>query len=143
MGLFDRLRGRDDDPHGRDDDPDAVSGTTGDETAGVEPVEEVGIRRLTADEESALAAVRAGYAAHGIDPADLETISAAYDRALDAHDCRAALAADDRLDGLALDPQGDAPLFAARVTLMNELLNACMLAPSFTPDAPPGAVPAL
>ena len=48
-------------------------------------MEEVGIRRLTADEEAALAAVRAGYAGHGIDPADLESIAAAYDRALDAH----------------------------------------------------------
>ena len=86
MGLFDRLLGRDDDPKGPDDDPDAVSGSTGDETAGVEPVEEVGIRRLTADEEAALAAVREGYAGHGIDPADLESIAAAYDRALDAHD---------------------------------------------------------
>ena len=63
-----------------------MSGSTGDETAGVEPVEEVGIRRLTADEEAALEAVRAGYAGHGIDPADLESIAAAYDRALDAHD---------------------------------------------------------
>ena len=47
-------------------------------------MEEVGTRRLTADEEAALDAVRAGYAAHGIDPADLDSIAAAYDRALDA-----------------------------------------------------------
>ena len=86
MGLFDRLRGRDDDQDRPDDDPDAVSGSTADETAGIEPVEEVGIRRLTTDEEAALDAVRDGYAGHGIDPADLESIAAAYDRALDAHD---------------------------------------------------------
>ena len=86
MGLFDRLRGRDDGSPGPEDDPDAVSGSTGDDTAGVEPVEEVGIRRLTAEEEAALEVVRTGYAGHGIDPADLESIAAAYDRALEAHD---------------------------------------------------------
>ena len=70
-----------------DDDPDAVSGAGGgDELDGIDAVEEVGIRRLTADEEAALEAVRAGYAEHGIDPADLDSIAAAYDRALDAHD---------------------------------------------------------
>ena len=86
MGLFDRLRGRDDGSPGPEDDPDAVSGSTGDDTAGVEPVEEVGTRRLSSDEEAALEVVRAGYAGHGIDPADLESIAAAYDRALGAHD---------------------------------------------------------
>ena len=30
--------------------------------------------------------MRAGYAAHGIDPADLDSVAAAYDRALDGHD---------------------------------------------------------
>ena len=86
MGLFDRLRGRDDPPP-PDDDPGAGPGSGGgDETSGVEPVEEVGIRRLTAEEEAALEVVRTGYAGHGIDPADLESIAAAYDRALEAHD---------------------------------------------------------
>ena len=86
MGLFDRLRGRDDPPP-PDDDPGAGPGSGGgDETSGVEPVEEVGIRRLTVDEEAGLEAVRAGYGGHGIDPTDLESIAAAYDRALDAHD---------------------------------------------------------
>jgi hypothetical protein len=85
VGLFDRLRGRDDPPP--PDDRDAGPGSGGgDETSVVEPVEEIGIRRLTADEEAGLEAVRAGYAGHGIDPSDLETIAAAYDRALDAHD---------------------------------------------------------
>jgi len=86
VGLFDRLRGRDDPPP-PDDDPGAGPGSGGgDETSGVEPVEEVGIRRLTVDEEAGLEAVRAGYGGHGIDPTDLESIAAAYDRALDAHD---------------------------------------------------------
>jgi len=86
MGLFDKLRGRDDQPAPADDDPDAVSGTgsrSGVDT--VDPVEEIGIRRLTPEEESGLQAVRAGYAEHGIDPADLDTVAAAYDRALDRH----------------------------------------------------------
>ena len=52
---------------------------------GIYAVEEVGTRRLTADEDAALDAIRGGYAEHGIDPADLDTIAAAYDRALDLH----------------------------------------------------------
>jgi hypothetical protein len=85
VGLFDRLRGRDDPP--ADDDRDTGGGSDGGaEASVVEPVEEVGIRRLTADEEAGLEAVRAGYGEHGIDPSDLESIAAAYDRALDAHD---------------------------------------------------------
>jgi hypothetical protein len=85
VGLFDRLRGRDDPP--TDDDRDTGGGSDGGaEASVVEPVEEVGIRRLTADEEAGLEAVRAGYGEHGIDPSDLESIAAAYDRALDAHD---------------------------------------------------------
>ena len=91
MGFLDRLRGRDDDAGRPDDDPDAVSGTGGDDDDldGIYAVEEVGTRRLTADEEAALEAVRAGYAAHGIDPADLDSIAAAYDRALEARRRRA------------------------------------------------------
>ncbi len=86
MGLFDRLRGRDDGSPEPDDDPDAVSGAgAGDDLDGIDAVEESGIRWHTADEEARLAAVRAGYAAHGIDPADLDSIAAAYDRALDDH----------------------------------------------------------
>ena len=48
------------------------SATDGEVVDGVAPVEEIGIRRLTAEEEAALEAVRAGYAEHGIDPADLD-----------------------------------------------------------------------
>lgn len=80
MGLFDRLRGRETDAEDASDDP-ASSGT---EVEGVEPLEEIGIRRLTPEDESTLDEVRARYAEHGIDPADLESIAAAYDRALDA-----------------------------------------------------------
>ncbi len=86
MGFLDKLRGRDDSTPQPDDDPDAVSGAgAGDDLDGIDAVEEIGIRWLTADEEARLAAVRAGYAAHGIDPADLDSIAAAYDRALDDH----------------------------------------------------------
>ena len=88
MGFLDKLRGRDDGPDRPDDDPDAVGGTSGgadDDLDGIYAVEEVGTRRLTADEEGALEAVRAGYAAHGIDPADLDSVAAAYDLALEHH----------------------------------------------------------
>ena len=85
MGFLDRIRGRSDDDGGRravDDDLTA----DGEVVDGVAPVEEIGVRRPTPDEEQALAAARAGYAEHGIDPADLETVVAAYDRALARHD---------------------------------------------------------
>jgi hypothetical protein len=86
MGFLDKLRGRDDGPPPPDDDPDAVSGTRPDDDLdGIYAVEEVGTRRLTADEEAGLEAARAGYAAHGIDPADLDSVAAAYDRALEHH----------------------------------------------------------
>jgi hypothetical protein len=83
MGFLDKLRGRGDDrddpgPDGRGG-PDAVGD---DEISGIEALDEIGTRRLTADEEAALDAVRAGYEAHGIDPSDLESVAAAYDRAL-------------------------------------------------------------
>jgi hypothetical protein len=83
VGFLDKLRGRGDDQGepGRDE-PAATGADTDDEVTGIAAVEEIGTRRLTADEEAALEAVRAGYAAHGIDPSDLETVSAAYDRAL-------------------------------------------------------------
>ena len=86
MGFLDRLRGRDDESPRPDDGP-AAAGGAGDEEEldGIYAVEEVGTRRLTADEEAALDAVRAGYAEHGIDPADLDSIAAAYDRALEQH----------------------------------------------------------
>jgi len=86
MGFLDRLRGRDEAAR-PSDDPDAVSGEGA--SAGlddVDEVDEVGTRRLTAEEDAALVAVRAGYPEHGIDPADLDSIAAAYDRALDGHD---------------------------------------------------------
>jgi hypothetical protein len=87
MGFLDKLRGRDDGPTPPDDDPDAVSGSAaGDGLDGIEAVEEIGTRRLTPEEEAELEAVRAGYAEHGIDPADLDSVAAAYDRALERHD---------------------------------------------------------
>ncbi len=87
MGFLDKLRGRDDGPTPPDDDPDAVSGSgAGDGLDGIDAVEEIGTRRLTPEEEAELEAVRAGYAEHGIDPADLDSVAAAYDRALDRHD---------------------------------------------------------
>ena len=88
MGLFDRLRGRgrgagDDETDGAVDAAAVRQDTVDDEAAsGIYAVEEVATRRLTADEEAALEAVRAGYARHGIDPADLASIATAYDRAL-------------------------------------------------------------
>ena len=88
MGFLDRLRGRDDAATPPDDDPDAVSGSGGgdDGLDGIEALDEIGTRRLTPEEEAGLEAVRAGYAEHGIDPADLDTIAAAYDRAFERHD---------------------------------------------------------
>jgi hypothetical protein len=88
MGFLDKLRGRDDGPTPPEDDPDAVSGSGGGDEVidGIDAVEEIGTRRPTPEEEAALDAVRAGYAAHGIDPADLESVAAAYDRALDRQD---------------------------------------------------------
>ena len=92
MGFLDRLRGRDDDATPAVDGAERA-GDAGDAgTAGsgaveaVEPLEEIGVRRLSPDEEAVLDEARGGYAAHGIDPADLSTIAAAYDRALDRVD---------------------------------------------------------
>ncbi len=90
MGFLDRLRGRgDDDPGPLAEDAEHAGGAGDAGTAGsgavegVEPLEEIGVRRLSPEEEAVLEEARAGYAAHGIDPADLSTIAAAYDRALD------------------------------------------------------------
>ena len=80
MGLFDRIRGRE---TGATDDTDDAD-TCGSEVEGVEPLEEIGIRRLTPEDESTLDAVRELYAEHGLDPSDLDSIAAVYDRALDA-----------------------------------------------------------
>ena len=80
MGFLDKLRGRDDDPTGPTTtgcrERRAATATTSTDLRGR------GDRHPTAhaDEEAALEAVRAGYAAHGIDPADLDSIAAAYDR---------------------------------------------------------------
>jgi hypothetical protein len=81
MGLFDRLRGRDSET---DEGGEVTAGTDVDDVEGVEPLEEIGIRRLTPEDEASLDAVRAAYAAHGIDPADLDSIATAYHHALDA-----------------------------------------------------------
>ena len=87
MGLLDRILGRGDD--------DSETGGTasdlpdrGDDASleGVEPVESIGTRPLTAEEEASLDTVRAEYADHGIDPTDLASIAGAYDRALERHD---------------------------------------------------------
>ena len=86
MGRFDRIRGR-----GDDTGTDRAASDLPDEGAdgsleGVEPVESIGTRPLTPDEQALLDTVRAEYADHGIDPADLATIATAYDRALERHD---------------------------------------------------------
>lgn len=87
MGLFDRIRGREAD-RARDDTASDTSPAEegGGTLEGVEPMESIGTRRLTGEEEAALAQVREGYAEHGIDPADLASIAAAYDAALARHD---------------------------------------------------------
>lgn len=77
MGLLDRWRGRDTDDGG---DPTAPAGPEEDALA---PVEEVTTRALTDDDTATLDAARAGYAERGIDPADLGTVQAAYEAALD------------------------------------------------------------
>jgi hypothetical protein len=92
MGFLDRIRGRgDDDARGpntaADDSPLAPDGALGaSPDGGVEPVEEIGVRPLSVDEQARLDAVREAYADHGIDPGDLATVAAAYDRALDRHE---------------------------------------------------------
>lgn len=82
MGLLDRLRRRDDDPDGDPATADPLPPAPADEDA----VEEVGTRPLTPEELSALDARRARYPELGIDPADLASVAAAYERALDSAD---------------------------------------------------------
>ena len=77
MGWLDRLRGSGDDGH---QDPVAPPDGGGDEDAA--PVEAITTRRPNPEEQARLDAARAGYAARGIDPADLTSIAAAYDAAL-------------------------------------------------------------
>ena len=90
MGFLDRIRGRGvDDAVGADPaaDPSPSSGAgASSHDDGVEPLEEIGVRPLSAPEQARLDAAREGYVAHGIDPGDLATVAAAYDRALDQHD---------------------------------------------------------
>lgn len=86
MGLFDRLRGRDADPGSGDDTTPAPDGADGAGVEGVEPLEEIGIRRLAPEDEAGLDDVRSRYPEHGIDPQDVDSIAAAYDRAVDAGD---------------------------------------------------------
>ncbi len=77
MGLLDRLRGRD--RGDADGGPDPGTAETDDVLA---PVESITSRRLTAEEEATLEVARAGFAERGIDPADLSSVSAAYERLL-------------------------------------------------------------
>ena len=90
MGLFDRIRGRGGDDGGSPPDRTAsdLPGDDGDAGSleGIDPVESIGTRTLTDEEQASLDAVRSAYADHGIDPADLATIATAYARALERHD---------------------------------------------------------
>lgn len=65
---------------------------------------------------------------------DLAEVTRDLRSALVAHDCRAAMAADERIDRLELRPS-DGELLAARIALMNELLGACMLVETPGPSA--------
>ena len=76
MGFLDRIRGRgDDDARGPNtaagDSPLAPDGAPRRvPDVGVEPVEEIGVRPLSVDEQARLDAVREAYPEHGIDPGD-------------------------------------------------------------------------
>lgn len=87
MGLFDRIRGRDDDATRTDGTASGLSDDEGGSGSleGVDPVESIGTRPLTPGEQASLETVRAAYAEHGIDPADLASISTAYEHALERH----------------------------------------------------------
>lgn len=82
MGIFDRFRGR----SGSGDGSGAVDATADDgasaDAMDVAPVEEILTRALTTSEQEQLDAARARYADHDIDPGHLDSIAAAYDRAL-------------------------------------------------------------
>ncbi len=77
MGLLDRWRRRDE-PAASGPDPVV------DDSLDDEPPEEVATRPLTAEEEARLEAYRLRYEPRGIDPADLASIAAAWDRAVAA-----------------------------------------------------------
>jgi Domain of unknown function (DUF3806) len=84
VGFLDRMRGRSESSAPEASPPD---GTDAPEAAdpgleGIEPVDEIGTRRLTGEEEVALDTARSSYGEHGIDPTDIATIDAAYERAL-------------------------------------------------------------
>ena len=76
MGILDRWRSRGDDERA----PEQPA------TDDVAPVEEVSTRPLTAEEEARLEAYRLRYPAHGIDPADLSTLVAAWEAAVERDD---------------------------------------------------------
>ena len=104
MGFLDRMRGRVPGEGPPDAAPSPDGATThasdiasGVGEAGVEPVEEIGVRALTAEEEARLDAARSEYATYGIDPGDLATLATAYDRALDRHESQDASAVIDVL----------------------------------------------
>jgi hypothetical protein len=80
VGLLERWRRRDD-----ESGADAPDGGPVD-TADVEPVEEVATRPLTGEEEARLESYRLRYAKHGIDPADLASIAAAWEAAVGRDD---------------------------------------------------------
>ncbi len=67
---------------------------------------------------------------------DVATASRALQSALVANDCRSAMAADGRIDRLDIRAS-DSELLSARITLMNELLGACMLADTPGPRPSP------
>ncbi len=79
MGLLQRWRRRDDDGPDRRDHAAAGDGE-------VEPVEEVATRPLTGEEESRLEAYRLRYEKHGITPADVASIAAAWEAAVERDD---------------------------------------------------------
>lgn len=78
MGLFDRLRGR-------EETGASTQGEVGPPSAPelpVAPVEKIAIRPPTSTERGRLDATRALFAEHRIDPADLSSVVGAYERAL-------------------------------------------------------------
>lgn len=77
MGILERFRRRDDSDGS---DADAGGGESFDDVA---PVEEVATRPLTAEEDARLESQRLRYADLDIDPADLSTIAAAWEAAVD------------------------------------------------------------
>ena len=78
MGILDRFRRRDD-----ADEPHEQSSPDLDDVA---PLEEVATRPLTGEEDARLEAARLSYEPRGIVPADLATVAAAWDAALERED---------------------------------------------------------